>query len=167
VDVLAFANRFAATPDITMILLHVINLNIIAPESRVYDELGWEAACYLERIANQFINPMTSTITHVRTGDIANEILAEAKAEKVDLIILPTCSPSIWTRLVAVWKPRCGSSISNLAKKVVREATCNVMLVMARTTLDCAKVWRRGSMKRNTSLTTKEALMPLSLTPRL
>jgi len=42
-DALVFVNGLAAQRRMTIVLLHVIKLNILAPESRVYLELEGEA----------------------------------------------------------------------------------------------------------------------------
>src|SRR5579859_3377491 len=108
-DVFTFVEGFSKRPEVTLILLHVVHLNIVSPDSRVYDELALQARGYLERLAVQFLHPITSAVIHVRFGRPADEILEEAQAEKVELIILPTYGPSFWSRLVSVWKPgACG-----------------------------------------------------------
>src|ERR1035441_624672 len=81
-EVFELVNGLAKRPEVTVILLHVVNLNILAPENRVYEELGQEAQWYLERLANKHVHPLASTITRVRIGNPAEEILAEAKADR-------------------------------------------------------------------------------------
>jgi nucleotide-binding universal stress UspA family protein len=142
-EVFALVNGFARRPEVTVILLHVINLNIIAPENRVYQELAAEARAYLRRLAEEHLPPLTAAITHVRIGEPAKAILAEARAENPDLIILPTYGPSFWNRLKAVWKPACNPLVSPLAERVIREATCGVFVVAAKTRFDCEKAWGR------------------------
>jgi len=134
-------NGFARRPEVTVILLHVVNLNIPAPENRGYEELGEEAEWCLGRIAQQHIHPAASAITHVRFGRPADEILAEAKAESVGLIILPTYGPSFWNRLRGLWTNVCVPPVSTLAAKVIREATCGVFVVLAKTRFNCEKAW--------------------------
>jgi nucleotide-binding universal stress UspA family protein len=142
-EVFDLVNRFARRPEVTVILLHVVNLNIVAPENRVFEELALETRCHLERLADQHLPPIASTIAHVRIGEPAKEILAEAQAEKPDLIILPTYGPSFWNRLRAVWNPACNPIVSPLAEKVIREATCGVFVVAAKTRFNCERAWGR------------------------
>jgi nucleotide-binding universal stress UspA family protein len=147
-EVFELVNGLAKRPEVTIILLHVVSLNILAPENRVYEELGQEAQWYLENLANKHIPPMASTIAHVRVGNPAEEILAEAKAESVDLIILPTYGPSFWNRLKGLWTNVCIPSVSTLAERVIREATCGVFVVLAKTRLNCERAWGRPVKNR-------------------
>jgi nucleotide-binding universal stress UspA family protein len=130
------ANTFAKRPAATVILLHVVNLNILAPENRVYDELAREARGHLERLANEYLHPGVSTLIRVRTGKPAEAIVEEAKAEKVDLIILPTVRPSFWRRL-------CAPMVPSLVEKVARKATCAVLVARVQTRFSCQEAWGR------------------------
>jgi nucleotide-binding universal stress UspA family protein len=114
-EVFELVNGLAKRPEVTVVLLHVLNLNILTPENRVYEEHGQEAQWYLESLANKHLHPMASAITHVRVGKPAEEILTEAKAWSVDLIILPTYGPSFWNRLRGLWRNVCVPPISTLA----------------------------------------------------
>jgi nucleotide-binding universal stress UspA family protein len=142
-EVFELANSFAKRAEVTVILLHVVHLNIVAPENRVYEELGREAQWYLGRLADKYLHPLASTLLHVRTGRPAEEILAEAKSEKVDLIILPTYGPSFWARLTSLWKSAASPLVSALAAKIIQEATCAVFVVGAKTRFNCERVWGR------------------------
>lgn len=142
-EVFDLVNGFAKRPEVAVILLHVVNPDIVAPENRVYEERGQEARWYLGRLAEKHIHPGASTVTHVRMGKPAEEILAEAKAESVDLIILPTYGPSFWNRLKGLWRNVCIPPLSTLAEKLIREATCGVFVVLAKTRLNCERAWGR------------------------
>lgn len=142
-EVFALVNGFARKPEVTVILLHVVHLNIVVPENRVFHELAAEAKSYLERLAEKHLPPVASSIAHVRVGEPASEILAETTAENQDLIILPTYGPSFWDRLKALWKPGCNPIVSSLAEKVIREAKCGVFVVAAKTRFNCEKAWGR------------------------
>jgi nucleotide-binding universal stress UspA family protein len=162
-EVFDLVNGFARRPEVTVILLHVVNLNILAPENRVYEELSQEAQWYLEGLANRHLHPIASTITHVRVGKPADEILAEAKAESVDLIILPTYGPSFWNRLKGLWRNVCVQPVSTLAQKVIREATCGVFVVLAKTRLNCERAWGRpvnGWRRKATRCPTRQVPPP-------
>ncbi len=145
-EVFTLVTGFARRPEVTVILLHVVNLNIVVPENRVFQELAAEAKSYLERLADQHLPPITSHLSHVRMGEPAEEILAEAQVEKPDFIILPTYSPSLWDRLKAVWKPGCNPIVSRLAERIIREATCGVFVVAAKTRFNCEQAWGRPVM---------------------
>jgi nucleotide-binding universal stress UspA family protein len=107
-EVFAAVNGFACRPEVTVILLHVVNLNIVAPENRVYEELGREVYSHLCRLADKYIHPFASTAVRVRAGHPEEEILAEAAEQKADLIILPNWGPSLWARLTSSWKHQPG-----------------------------------------------------------
>jgi nucleotide-binding universal stress UspA family protein len=147
-EIFSLVEGFARRPEVTLTLLHVVHLNIIAPDSGVYEELALEARGYLERLAQQFVHPIASTVVHVRLGAIATEILEEAKAGNVELIILPTYGPSFWSRLVSVWKPGVCRMVSPLAERIVRDSTCAVFLASVKTRFNCEKAWGR-MMRKN------------------
>jgi len=148
VEAFELVNGFAKKLEATVILLHVVRLNIVAPGSEVYEELGKEAQYYLGRLAAEHVHSIASTIVHVRKGDSAKQILAEAKAERVDLIILPTFGPSFWRRVTGLWKPASDPVLSTLVQEVVREATCGVFLVQARSRFNCEMAWGRPKNER-------------------
>src|ERR1017187_10475802 len=128
-EVFAVVNGFAWRPEVAVILLHVLNLNIVAPENRVYEELGREVYSHLDRLAHEYIHPFASTAVRVRAGQPEEEILAEAAEQKVDLIILPSWGPSWWGRLTASWKSQSDAALSRSAQKIVRKAACAVSVV--------------------------------------
>jgi nucleotide-binding universal stress UspA family protein len=142
-EVFAVVNGFARRPEVTVILLSVVNLNITAPESRVYGELSEEAHWHLRRLARDYVHPVASTVTRVRAGSAAEEILAAAQAESVDLIILPTYGPSFWGRVLGIWKPVSSPVVCRLTERVVREAPCGVFVVYSKTAFNCEKAWGR------------------------
>ena len=131
-----------------MFLLHIVNLNIVAPESCVFRELADEAKSYLEQLADRYLPPVASAVAHVRIGEPVQEILAQAAAEKPDLIILPTYDPSFWTRSKAVWNPACNPIVSPLAEQVIRQATCGVFAIAAKTSFNCETAWGRPRTSR-------------------
>ena len=61
-EVFGRVNAFADRPDVTVILLHVLNLNIVAPENRIYEELAQIARWHLERLAREYPQPGVSVI---------------------------------------------------------------------------------------------------------
>lgn len=142
-EVFELANGFAKRPEVTVILLHVLNLNIMAPENRVYEELGREAYSHLDRLAHKHIHPFASTAIRVRAGQPDKEILAEAAEQKVDLIILPSWGPSWWGQLASLRKRQPGATLSRGVQKIVRESTCAVFIANVKTRFDCQKAWGR------------------------
>jgi nucleotide-binding universal stress UspA family protein len=142
-EVFAVVNGFAWRPEVAVILLHVVNLNIVAPENRVYEELGREVYSHLSRLAHEYIHPFASTSIRVRAGQPQEEILAEAAEQKVDLIILPTWGPSWWAHLTASWRSQPDSTIPRWARTIVRQAACAVSVVNAKTRFNCEKAWGR------------------------
>jgi hypothetical protein len=93
-------------------------------------------------LADTYVHPLAFPVARVRTGKPSEQILHEAHTENVDLIILPTFGASRWNRLMHFWKPP-APLVSPLGEKLIRDATCAVFVVLARKTLDCARVWGR------------------------
>jgi len=128
-EVFDLVNGFARRPEATVTLLHVVNLNIVTPHNGIHEELGQEAESHLEQLAGKHLHPLASVLIHVRAGSPVQQILAEARAEKVDLIILPTYGPSFWNRLKALCKPAYGPPLpvwskSWCAKRPVAFSSC-------------------------------------------
>jgi hypothetical protein len=143
-------NGWAGRPEVTVILLHVSGLHgTLAPENGLDVESGEEIRWHLWRLAEDHIHPIASTLVRVRVGEPAREILAEASAERVDLIVLPAYGPSLYGRLAAFWRPVRGPRISALAVTVIREAACGVFIVDVKTRFDCRKAWGRPTASAN------------------
>jgi nucleotide-binding universal stress UspA family protein len=146
-EIFSLAEGVAGRREATLILLHVIHLNIVAPDNRLYEDLVLEARWYLERLAEQYVHRLTSTILHVRVGERAEQVLEEAKAEEVELIIVSNFGPSLWGRLVSVWKPGVCRMVSPLAERIIRDATCGVFVASVKTRFNCEKEWGRAMRK--------------------
>jgi nucleotide-binding universal stress UspA family protein len=143
-EVLELVNGFAKRPEVTVILLHVIEsagAPRLWPARSAGDDPEGAALWYLAQLADKHIHPIATTLTHVRTGDVAEQILAEAKLHRVDLIILPTYRASFFGQLRALWKAGADPVVSPLAEQVVREAPCSVFLVRAKTRFNCEQAW--------------------------
>ena len=136
VEVFSVANSFAKQPGVTVTLLHVVTLNIAVPEKGVYEALGREALWHLKRLARKCLRPGVATIARVRFGKPAEEILAEAVAGNIDLIVLAAKPPSFWSRFFAPLVPR-------VVERVIREATCGVFLATAKKWFNCESIWGR------------------------
>jgi nucleotide-binding universal stress UspA family protein len=135
-EVFSVVNGLAKQPGVTVTLLHVVTLNIAAPEKGVYEQLGREAHWHLERLARGCLRPGITTITRVRFGKPAEEILAEAADGNADLIVLASGLPSCWRRFFARLVPR-------VVERVIREATCGVFLTTAKKWFNCENAWGR------------------------
>src|ERR1035441_2388648 len=135
-EVFSVVNDLAKQSGVTVTLLHVVSLNIAAPEKGVYEQLGREAHWHLERLARKCLRPGVAAITRVRFGKPAEEILAEAVAGNIDLIVLAAKPPSFWSRFFAPILPR-------VVERVIREATCGVFLATAKKWFNCESIWGR------------------------
>jgi nucleotide-binding universal stress UspA family protein len=135
-EVFSVVNDLAKQSGVTVTLLHVVSLNIAAPEKGVYEQLGREAHWHLERLARGCLRPGVTTITRVRFGKPAEEILAEAADGKADLIVLASGLPSFWSRLFARLVPR-------VVERVIREASCGVFLTTVKKWFNCENAWGR------------------------
>jgi nucleotide-binding universal stress UspA family protein len=135
-EVFSVVNNLAKESGVTVTLLHVVSLNIAAPEKGVYEQLGREAHWHLERLARGCLRPGVTTITRVRFGKPAEEILVEAADGNVDLIVLASGLPSFWSRLFARLVPR-------VVERVIREASCGVFLTTVKKWFNCENAWGR------------------------
>ncbi len=131
-EVFSFINKFASDHRVTVILLHVVNLNVMVLENRVVEDLSFMAEQHLKRLSEKFLNPDLSVRLRVRVGKPAQEILAEAKESNVDLIILTSYGGcSFWKR---PFQPR-------IVEKVLHAAPCNATLLHVRTRFNCEEDW--------------------------
>jgi nucleotide-binding universal stress UspA family protein len=152
-EAFSVVNDLAKHPGATVILLHVVTLNIAAPDNRVFEELGREAGWYLARLARKHLHPAASTLIHVRIGKPADEILAEAKAEKVDVIILPTFGGSLWKRGASFWKRLIAPIFPGIiVEKLARNAPCALFCMYAESRFNCEERWGRPGNEINAPL---------------
>ena len=143
VEAFGIINGFAKRPGITVILLQVVDLNIMAPENRIYEELGSEAGRDLERLARKYMHPGPTILIHVRVGKPGDEILAEAKAQKVDLIVLPVLARSFWKHRASFWQHLLALIYPGLPLKLLRAAPCSLWIVHGETPFNCRDQWGR------------------------
>jgi nucleotide-binding universal stress UspA family protein len=130
-EVFSYVNQFAASHS-TVILLHVVQLNILPPEGRIIDELSCSAHRHLERLAAKFLDKRLVVCIRVRLGKAAHEILNEARESNANLIVLTSHgSDSLWKRAL---QPK-------VVEKVLRAAPCDVRLLHARTRFNCEEDW--------------------------
>jgi nucleotide-binding universal stress UspA family protein len=119
----SLAEGFARRLGATLILLQVVPLNIVPLDNRLYDELAVRAHGVLERLARQYLQPQTSPLLHVRFGNPADQILEEARAEGVGVILLPKPKPSVWRSLISRWGRGVCRAASPPAQRTLREST--------------------------------------------
>jgi len=144
-DVFPLVNGVASRPGVAVTLLHVVTLNILAQEGRIYDELATEAHWFLERLVSEYLPAATSAKTRVRVGNATEEVLAEAKEGSADLMILPSYGPSFWRRLTALWKQPSHPAVSPRVAKIMRTANCRLFIISTNMRFDCERVWGRPS----------------------
>ena len=90
--------------------------NTYLPKSFDADEQAWHEGELEKWVAK--IGPTTRPVmTKVRAGSVSGEILAEARENEVDLIVVGSHPPSLTSRLL-------GSN----AEKIVREAQISVLV---------------------------------------
>ena len=158
-EIFSVVNGLAKYPGASVTLLHVVTLNIAAPERRVYEELERDARWYLERLARGCLRRDIATSIRTRFGKLAEEILAEAAAGNADLIILPCYPLFFWSRLFAPILPR-------VVEQVARKAPCRVFRARADDRFNCEDVWGRSGNKMDAKPGCLNADAALALTPK-
>jgi nucleotide-binding universal stress UspA family protein len=135
-EVFGRVNALGSPTDVTVVLLHVLALNIAAPENRVYERLAQEAHWHLEEMSRQFLRPDIATVLRVRFGEPVEQILAEAEVQQADLLIVPVSHrpdrrrwPSLAERLLGRWS-------AGTSQRLVRQAHCPVLVMPSAT---CSK----------------------------
>jgi nucleotide-binding universal stress UspA family protein len=99
-DALVFARNMAADFPVCVTLLYVLNLNIVPPSRQIYDELCAESEAALRKLARFFFGTDRAARVVVRVGAPHEEIVAEAKAESADLIILSGPERRTWKQFL-------------------------------------------------------------------
>jgi len=99
-DALIFARTMAVDQPVCVTLLYVLNLNIVVPSRQIYDELCAESEAALRKLARFFFGEDRAARIVVRVGAPHEEIVAEAKAESADLIILSGPERRSWKQLL-------------------------------------------------------------------
>jgi nucleotide-binding universal stress UspA family protein len=132
-EAFSYINQFASHHR-TVILLHVVNLNVVPPDGRVFDEVTRAAEKNLLRLSERFLDRRFFVRHQIRFVGVAQEILNAARESNVDLITLTSHgSGSFWKH----FHPR-------IVEKVLRAAPCDVMLLHVRTRFNCDEDWDRA-----------------------
>jgi nucleotide-binding universal stress UspA family protein len=142
-DVFKVVNSRVQKGQVVVILLHVLKLNIVLPDNRVYEELTQEAQAQLKQLADRHLDPMASCVSRICSGRPADQIAALANAEHVDWIVLPDYGAPFWVRLKALWKPETEPPVFGLAKQLLERVSCGVIVVPARNCSNCANAGSR------------------------
>lgn len=118
-NALRFVRALAAETPVAVTLLYVVNLNILAPEGRVYREVCVEAEKQLSKLAVDFFGDREAVQIRVRLGKAHEEILAEAQSRLFEFIILSGRKPSRWKTLFG----------TGTIERVVRHAPCPTLVL--------------------------------------
>lgn len=145
-DGLVYARNMAADSPVCVTLLYVLNLNIVPPRRQIYEELCAESEAALKKLARFFFGTDRAARVVVRVGAPHEEIVAEAKAESSDLIILSGPERRTWKQLL-----RLGTT-----QKVINTSPCPA-IVLPR----CRKVApQKPHIPAVTEAAPEEALLP-------
>ena len=121
-DALVFARNMAADLPVNVTLLYVLNLNIVTPGGQIYDELCRESEAALRKLAKFFFGTDRAARIVVRVGAPHEEIVAQAKAESSDLIVLSGPARRSWRRFL-----RLGT-----AQKIIDASPCPALVLPRR-----------------------------------
>lgn len=116
---LVFVQQMALENPLTITLLHVIDLNIGCTISGVDAQLFGESQVALAKLAKLFFGSEQATRIAVRFGQPVAEIVAEAQAEAVDMIVL--CGPKS--------KPGMRLFHRGISVDLVRHAPCPTLVL--------------------------------------
>jgi nucleotide-binding universal stress UspA family protein len=146
-EVFSRVNAFAGNAGVTVILLHVVNLNVVPMGSGQCEELAAEAHWHLQQMAVRYVDPDITPVVHVRIGKPVEEVLAEAKAENVDLIMVPIPRQANEKPLVSLWR-----GLFGLGERLLRVSPCPVQIVHAETCFNCQERWGRQAEESGDAL---------------
>jgi nucleotide-binding universal stress UspA family protein len=124
-EALRFVHAVAIEAAIEVTLLHVINLNISLPLTRVYEEMRSASETALRELAAIFFHHGLLVRCRVRMGRPHEQIVAEAAGGNFELILLSSPRHSRWGRLFG----------SGTAEHVYRDAPCPVLILPAPPTI--------------------------------
>ncbi|MGD0812701.1 MAG: universal stress protein [Verrucomicrobiota bacterium] len=143
-DALAYVRDMAAESPVCVTLLYVLNLNIVPPGRKIYEELCMESEAALRKLSRLFFGADHAARIIVRVGAPHEEILAEAKAESSDLIVMSRPRRRSWSQLLHL----------GTTQRIIDSSPCPAVLLPRD---------RRGSpaqRPRRTEASEDEALLP-------
>ena len=93
---LRYVQHAAPESPFCVTLLYVIEVNIVSPDNRLYREIGAESEAALRQISRHFLGHEDAARISVRLGRADEEIVAEARSGRSELIILSASKPAPW-----------------------------------------------------------------------
>ncbi len=130
-EVFPYVNELPFDQGTTVTLLHVASPTLIEGVSMGGDAVAAEKN--LAGLAGKFINPGLSTRLSVRKGNAAQEILAEARRSKADLIVLTSHEELQHSK---------SRLQSKTLETVLASAPCKVALLPVRSRFNCEEQWQ-------------------------
>jgi nucleotide-binding universal stress UspA family protein len=118
-DALLHLRQMALEAPLRASLLYVLELNIAAPDRRLYQELRNEAQSSLAALSRLFFGHEQAARLCVRFGRADQEILAEARDCRSELILLSGSRPRRWHQLFR----------SRTVERVVQLAPCPTLVL--------------------------------------
>jgi len=140
-EIFPLATDFARPFGGEIVLLHVLPQRTSTLRVGGSDVDLRHAKRHLEHLGREYLRSTIGVEFQVRVGIPHEEILAEAAAAAVDLILLPVFTPSIWKRLA-------GTAYGETTRSVVTHASCRVFVVDVRARFNCVRRWA-GEEPRN------------------
>jgi K+-sensing histidine kinase KdpD len=116
-DGLKFAANLARDMSLRATLLYVVELNILPPDRRIYDEVCFEYERKLQNLAGCFAG--NDFLLCARVGKPHEQILAEARDSGVDLIVMGAPGNHRWR-----WPFH-----ATTVERVVRAAPCMTLVM--------------------------------------
>ncbi len=136
-------NRFARKFQVTAILLHVVTLNVMSPENRVYEELTAEAKSCLRRLSAKYISPDALVFQQVRIGKAAEQILRQASEDSPDLILMTVNRAALRTTPILRKLAQSTANLSRTVHSVLKTAPCDVLVLPLTGEFDCERAFGR------------------------
>jgi nucleotide-binding universal stress UspA family protein len=121
----------------TLFASRVVLLRVIEARTHSVSHESAVSGAYLNRLSLELEAMGLETMCMVRRGDPAQEILEAARADGVDLIAMATHGRSGISRLVT----------GSVTEKVLREATCPMLVIRARKSAGTQKEGRSGPLE--------------------
>ncbi len=141
--VFEFVNRFARKFQVTAILLHVVTLNVMASENRIYEELTAEAESYLRRLSAKYISPDALVSHRVRIGKAAELILRLAIDDCPDAILMTVDRAPLRGSPLVRKLGLSSATVSNTVNSVLKSPPCDVLVLPLTGEFDCERAFGR------------------------
>ena len=96
-DAQLYLRQAASESPFCATLLYVIELNIVIPNNHLYHEICAESEATLRNLSMALLGHENAARVIVRIGRAHEQILAEARASRSELIILTSSKPRRWS----------------------------------------------------------------------